>query len=227
VFRVHPGREARELEGKEATESMALLPLGGCCPRWLPSSRASSPWGSGPSPRPVNTRCGSSRGWVYLLDQKLQVRVPRAEPRGLPRHVRRLPGAPAADTSLFRQTRRGLSCGQYRETTEAVPEAFGLSPSTVSRRFIRASARKLQAAYAQPTYADAKAALGRLAKELQLVNPSAVESLQESLEETVTLHRLGLAGTLGASLQTTNCLESIFASVEQRTAKVDHWRTND
>jgi Transposase, Mutator family len=134
---------------------------------------------------------------------------------------------PAADTGLFRQTHRGLSCGQYRETTEAVPEAFGLSPSTVSRRFIRASARKLHAAYAQPTYAEAKAALGRLAKELQLVNPSAVESLQEGLEETVTLHRLGLAGTLGASLQTTNCLESIFAQVEQRTAKVDHWRTSD
>jgi putative transposase len=46
------------------------------------------------------------------------------------------------------------------------------------------------------------------------------------VEQTVTLHRLGLTGTLGVSLQTTNGLESIFAQVEQRTAKVDHWRTN-
>jgi putative transposase len=46
------------------------------------------------------------------------------------------------------------------------------------------------------------------------------------MEQTVTLHRLGLAGTLGVSLQTTNGLESIFAQVEQRTAKVDHWRTS-
>jgi hypothetical protein len=46
------------------------------------------------------------------------------------------------------------------------------------------------------------------------------------VEQTVTLHRLGLAGTLGVSLRTTNGLESIFAQVERRTAKVDHWRTS-
>jgi putative transposase len=47
------------------------------------------------------------------------------------------------------------------------------------------------------------------------------------VEETVTPHRLGRAGTLRVSLQTTNRLESIFAQVEQRAAKVDHWRTSD
>ena len=39
----------------------------------------------------------------------------------------------------------GLSCGRYEETARNIPEAFGLSRSTVSRRTIRASARKLQA----------------------------------------------------------------------------------
>ena len=39
---------------------------------------------------------------------------------------------------------KGLSCRDYEGCAEAVPEAFGLSPSTVSRRFIRASARKLK-----------------------------------------------------------------------------------
>ena len=40
---------------------------------------------------------------------------------------------------------RGLGCRNYRETAALVPEVFGLSASTVSRRFIRASAKKLQA----------------------------------------------------------------------------------
>jgi transposase-like protein len=257
-----------------------------------------------------------------------------------------------ADQGLFRRILRGLSCGQDVETAEAVPEAFGLSPSTVSRRFIRASARQLQAlqerrldastfvalvldgktfaedtlvaalgitaqgqqiclgfvptgtenattcgaflrqlverglrydagllglidgsqrlrqavaqvfgaaglvqrcqwhkranvrqslpkaqqvtcrrklpaAYAQPTSAGAQAALARVRKDLQLLNQSAVESLAEGLEETLTLHRLGGAARLGPSLSPTNCLESIFAQVEQRTAKVDCGRTSD
>lgn len=39
---------------------------------------------------------------------------------------------------------RGLSCRADAECAEAVPAAFGLSPSTISRRFIRASARQLR-----------------------------------------------------------------------------------
>jgi transposase-like protein len=38
-----------------------------------------------------------------------------------------------------------LSTREYKRCAEAVPEAFGLSASTVSRRVKRASARKLQA----------------------------------------------------------------------------------
>ncbi len=43
----------------------------------------------------------------------------------------------------------------------------------------------------------------------------------------MTLHRLGVFAQLGISLKTTNCLESLNALVEQRTARVDHWRTSD
>ena len=86
---------------------------------------------------------------------------------------------------------------------------------------------KLQRAYGQPTYERAKAALQRCHRELRLLNGSAATSLLEGLEETLTLHRLGLAEVLGASFRTTNVLESIMAQVEQRTAKVDHWRTSD
>ena len=47
------------------------------------------------------------------------------------------------------------------------------------------------------------------------------------LEETLTLHRLGVFQELGTSLKTTNAIESIHARVERRTAKVDHWRNSE
>lgn len=87
--------------------------------------------------------------------------------------------------------------------------------------------RKLQAAYDQPTYDNAKRALGKVRAELALLNVSAASSLDEGLEETLTLHRLGVFQQLGTSLKTTNTLESIHARVESRTAKVDHWRNSE
>ncbi len=87
--------------------------------------------------------------------------------------------------------------------------------------------RKLQRAYAEATYERAKAALQRCERELRVVNASAAESLLEGQEETLTLHRLAVPDALRVSLRTTNVLESIMAQVEQRTAKVDHWRTSD
>jgi transposase-like protein len=87
--------------------------------------------------------------------------------------------------------------------------------------------RKLQAAYEQPTYDAAKRALGKLRAELTLLNASAAASLDEGFEDTLTLHRLGLFAELGVSLKTTNILESIHARVEDRTARVDHWRNSE
>ena len=87
--------------------------------------------------------------------------------------------------------------------------------------------RKLQAAYDQPTYDKAKRALGKVRAALILLNVSAASSLDEGLEETLTLHRLGVFQQLGTSLKTTNALESIHARVESRTAKVDHWRNSE
>lgn len=87
--------------------------------------------------------------------------------------------------------------------------------------------RKLQAAYAEPTYEKAKGALDRLRAELALVNASAAASLAEGLEETLTLHRLGVMAALGISLKTTNIVESINARLGARTDKVDHWRNSD
>jgi putative transposase len=87
--------------------------------------------------------------------------------------------------------------------------------------------RKLQAAYDRPDYGQAKTALKTVREELGLLNRSAVASLDEGLEETLTLHRLGLAKQLGRSFRTTNCIENVNALLGQRTDKVDHWRNSD
>jgi putative transposase len=302
-------------------------------------------------------RWGRQAGSIYLADQKLPVTVPRVRDRVAGRELtlqtyQQLQLPRAADVGLFRRVLGGLSCREYEAAAEAVPEAFGLTRSSVSRRFIRASARslrqlqerrhddaewialvldgktfardqlvvalgvtrtgekrilalvqtatenkrvcaaflqelvergfaptgrilvvldgskgfragvaevfgdraevqrcqwhkrenvvsylptgdqaawrrKLQTAYAHPSYADAKRALLRLHKELAIANASAAASLLEGLEETLTLHRLNVFTELGRSFKTTNAIESLMARVEDRTARVDHWRTSD
>ena len=87
--------------------------------------------------------------------------------------------------------------------------------------------RKIEAAYRHPMYADAKRALLRLVRELALVNESAARSLEEGLEETLTLHRLGVFPELGVSFRTTNMIESVMARLEEKTQRVDNWRTSD
>lgn len=87
--------------------------------------------------------------------------------------------------------------------------------------------KRLQHAYDRPTYTEARTALGALHKELDQRNQSAAASLAEGLEETLTLHRLGVYGVLGRSLKTTNCLESVNALIEERCGKVDAWKSSN
>lgn len=87
--------------------------------------------------------------------------------------------------------------------------------------------RQLQTAYAQTTYREAKAGLEKLYRELSSVNQSAANSLMEGLEETLTLHSLGLSPELCKSLNTTNCMESVMAQLGQYTDKVDRWHNSN
>jgi transposase-like protein len=86
--------------------------------------------------------------------------------------------------------------------------------------------RRLQRAYDRPTYKEASTELERIHRELEHVNQSAARSLAEGMEETLTLHRLGVYSVLGQSFKTTNCIESINALVEERCSKVDSWRNS-
>jgi transposase-like protein len=87
--------------------------------------------------------------------------------------------------------------------------------------------RRLQLAYNRPTHDEARKALERIHRELLDRNQSAAASLAEGFEETLTLHRLGLAALLGRSFRTTNPLESVNALVEERCAKVDAWKSSN
>ena len=100
--------------------------------------------------QPHLARWGSQPGSIYLADQKLPIQVPRVRDQAA-RHEVPLTTYHAFQTprtlnlGLFRRVLGGLSCRDYAAAAEAVPEAFGLAKSSVSRRFIKSSARTLQA----------------------------------------------------------------------------------
>ena len=87
--------------------------------------------------------------------------------------------------------------------------------------------RKLQNAYAMTDYADAKRALDRLHRELMDLNPSAARSLEEGMEETLTVHRLRVPEQLRRTLCCTNVIESAFSIVETVCRNVKRWRPGD
>jgi putative transposase len=87
--------------------------------------------------------------------------------------------------------------------------------------------KKFQQAYEQPTYEKASEALKQCKRELNLINKSAVASLEEGLEETLTLHKLGVFEELGISLKTTNCLESINAQISRLLKRITYWKNSD
>ncbi len=87
--------------------------------------------------------------------------------------------------------------------------------------------RRLQESYSKTTYPEAKASLEKLRHELETVNASAANSLLEGLEETLTLHKLGLSPELTKSLGTTNCIESFMSQLASCTDKVDRWHNSD
>jgi putative transposase len=87
--------------------------------------------------------------------------------------------------------------------------------------------RRLQVAYREPKYIKAKEMLLEIMKELKEINISAARSLEEGLEETLTLHKLGLIEKLGTSLGTANCIESLNSQVGRYLKKITRWKNSN
>jgi len=74
---------------------------------------------------------------------------------------------------------------------------------------------------------DAKRAqrlLENLARSLEPSHPGAAASLREGLEDTLTLLRLGVKGTLLESLRSTNAIESLNDKIATYTRRVKRWQ---
>jgi putative transposase len=84
--------------------------------------------------------------------------------------------------------------------------------------------RRMRNAYAMNNYAEAKEALQKIFRQLERINPSAARSLEEGLEETLTVHRLGIGGVLRRKLATTNPVESCLSTVQRVARNVKRWR---
>jgi transposase-like protein len=86
---------------------------------------------------------------------------------------------------------------------------------------------KLQRAYKEPDYQTAKRRLYEIRDELEKINRSAARSLEEGLEETLQLHKLGLAEELGASFSTTNLIENLNSQLRKYLGRIKKWVNPD
>lgn len=86
---------------------------------------------------------------------------------------------------------------------------------------------KLQRAYDEPEYETAKRRLFEVRDELSKINRTATNSLEEGLEETLTIHRLGLVETLGRAFTTTNLIENLNSQLAKYIRKVKRWINSD
>jgi putative transposase len=87
--------------------------------------------------------------------------------------------------------------------------------------------RRLRRAWASDDHDRALAELRTLADELQRSHPGAAASLRESMEETLTLTRLGIRGNLKRTLESTNPCESMIECVRRSSRNVKRWQSGE
>ena len=84
--------------------------------------------------------------------------------------------------------------------------------------------KRLAVIFAQLDAVKGLAAAKGLAKELEANHPDAAASLREGLDDMFTVRRLGVGGTLAATLTTTNCPESMISIAKRTTRRVTSWK---
>ena len=87
--------------------------------------------------------------------------------------------------------------------------------------------RQLNAAWHETDSARAAKSLRTTVSWLRRLSPDAASSLEEGLEETLTVVRLGVPELLRKTLSTTNPIESAFSVAEAVTHRVKRWRDGD
>jgi len=85
--------------------------------------------------------------------------------------------------------------------------------------------RALDQAYRCKDAATAEKLLRNLAAGLREQHPGAAASVEEGLEETLTVKRLGLHGSLAQILSTTNVIENLIGQTRDITHRVKRWRS--
>ncbi len=113
------------------------------------------------------------------------------------------------DEVVFKRLINWVSTRKYENAALEVPAAFGIKKSSISH------------------YETAKKKLNLMKRELAILNESAVRSLEEGMEETLTLHRLNMFPKLGISFKTSNCIENIMRQVGIYTDRVSYWKSSD
>ncbi len=87
--------------------------------------------------------------------------------------------------------------------------------------------RRLRRAWAREDYRQALAELQALAAELERSHPGAASSLSEGMQETLTVTRLGVKGTLKRTLQSTNPCESMIECIRRSSRNVKRWQSGE
>jgi putative transposase len=87
--------------------------------------------------------------------------------------------------------------------------------------------RRLRRAWAEADHGRALNQLRLLADELDRSHPGAAASLREGMEETLTLTRLGIRGSLKQTLESTNPCESMIECVRRSARNVKRWQSGD
>ena len=87
--------------------------------------------------------------------------------------------------------------------------------------------RKLRGAWAQAAADDARRDLEALAKALARKHPGAAASLREGLEETLTVTKLKIDGSLLRTVFSTNPVESMIEIIREHAANVKRWRDGE
>ena len=87
--------------------------------------------------------------------------------------------------------------------------------------------RRLRRAWAERDHGRGLDQLGVLAVELERGHPGAAGSLREGMAETLTLTRLGIEGSLKATLASTNPIESMIECVRRTARNVKRWSSGE